>query len=112
MQGEIHRLTFENVIAPEGDETSATALAADKARLAELEAKIAPLQAEIDQLSRQFWVEKGAIQDNGYDLSASRYRQSEQDAAYYEQPQTTLNRMIELERIMHGEITELHAMTA
>lgn len=112
MQGEIHRLTFENVIAPEGDETSATALAADKARLAELEAKIAPLQAEIDQLSRQFWVEKGAIQDNGYDLSASRYRQSEQDAAYYEQPQTTLNRMIELERIMHGEITELQAMTA
>lgn len=112
MQGEIHRLTFESVIAPDGDETVAAALAQDKARLAELEAQIAPLQAKIDQLSRQFWVKKTDIQANGYDLSASRYRQVEQDAAFYEQPQTTLNRLLELERITTQEIAELQAMTA
>jgi type I restriction enzyme M protein len=112
MQGEIHRLTVESVIAPDGDETVATALAHDKARLAELEAQIAPLQSEIDQLSRQFWVKKRVIQANGYDLSASRYRQAEQDAAFYEQPQTTLNRLLALERITTQEIADLQAMTA
>lgn len=112
LQGEINRLTFESAIAPDGDETTAAALAQVKDRLAAIEAQIAPLQAEIDQLGRQFWVKRSAIEANGYDLSASRYRQVEQDAGYYEQPDTTLNRLLELERIMAGEIAELQALAS
>jgi hypothetical protein len=40
---------------------------------------MAPLRAEIDQLNRQFWVTKAQVKANKYDLSASRYRQVEQD---------------------------------
>jgi len=40
--------------------------------------KMAPLQNEINQLNRQFWVSKDQVQANKYDLSASRYRQIEQ----------------------------------
>jgi type I restriction enzyme M protein len=39
-----------------------------------------------DQLNRQFWVERAQVKANKYDLSASRYRQIEQDEAYYQLP--------------------------
>ncbi len=38
-----------------------TALDQAKAELAELEARIAPLQAQVDQLTRQFWVTKEEV---------------------------------------------------
>ena len=41
---------------------------------------------------------------NKYDLSASRYRQAEQDEAYYESPQVTLERLRQLERVMDARI--------
>jgi type I restriction enzyme M protein len=81
-----------------------------KADLATLEARIGPLQSQIDRLSRQFWVTKAQVVANKYDLSASRYRQAEQDEAYYEAPQVTLERLLELERTMAGTINELEAL--
>ena len=41
---------------------------------------------------------------NKYDLSASRYRQAEQDEAYYEAPRVTLARLRQLEQVMDQEI--------
>ena len=75
-----------------------------KADLAALEARIAPLQSQIDRLSRQFWVTKAQVKANKYDLSASRYRQAEQDEAYYESPRVTMERLLELERVMTTEM--------
>jgi type I restriction enzyme M protein len=110
MQAEINRLTFARVIAPAGEEDAAAALAADQTKLDSLQTEIAPLQTEINQLSRQFWVKKKEIQTNGYDLSASRYRQVEQDEAYYEQPQVTMTRLLQLEQVMGAEVRELQGL--
>ncbi|MDH4138716.1 MAG: N-6 DNA methylase, partial [Anaerolineae bacterium] len=102
LQGEINRLTFESVIAPDPKGFSKPL-----GSLANLEALIAPLQAQINQLTRQFWVTKKQVKANNYDLSASRYRQVEQDEAYYEKTQVTLERLLELERVMGEEVQEL-----
>jgi len=102
LQGEINRLTFESVIAedPKG-------FSKPLGSLADLEARIAPLQAQIDQLTRQFWVTRKQVKANNYDLSASRYRQVEPDEAYYEKPQVTMERLLELERVMTQEIHDI-----
>jgi len=114
-------LTFESAIAPDpalsrhseerSDEESPRA-ASDAANdeLADLEAQIAPLQAQMDQLIRQFWVTREQVKANKYDLSASRYRQVEQDEAYYEKPQVTMERLLELERVMGEEIQEIEEL--
>jgi len=81
-----------------------------KADLASLAARIGPLQSQIDRLSRQFWVTKAQVVANKYDLSASRYRQAEQDEAYYEAPRVTMERLLELERVMGEEIRALQGM--
>ncbi len=110
LHAEINRLTFESAIAADGDGETRAALDAAQAELVARDARIAPLQAEIDQLSRQFWVTKQQVKSNKYDLSASRYRQVEQDDAYYEKPQVTLERLLELERVIVEEIQELESM--
>ncbi|HSN73572.1 MAG TPA: N-6 DNA methylase [Anaerolineae bacterium] len=107
LHGEINRLTFESVIAANGDEPIHAELEAAKEQLARLAAQIAPLQREIDQLSRQFWVTKAQVKANGYDLTASRYRQVEQDEAYYEKPQVTMERLRVLDRSMERTMGEL-----
>ncbi|MCP4168383.1 MAG: SAM-dependent DNA methyltransferase [Chloroflexi bacterium] len=107
---EINRLTFESVIAANGDEPIHAELDAAKAELAELEARIAPLQAQIDQLGHQFWVSKAKVQANGYDLTASRYRQVTADEAYYERPKVTLERLLRLDAVMDEEIKTLQEM--
>ena len=104
---EINRLTFENAIAPADDEPTRIALEADKQRLAQLHEQMTPLQAEINQLNRQFWVSKAQVKGNKYDLSASRYRQIEQDEAFYDSPQVTLERLLKLEKVMAVEVEEL-----
>jgi type I restriction enzyme M protein len=107
LQGEINRLTFESVIAPDPDPKG---LEKPLGSLADLEARIAPLQAQINQLTRQFWVARKQVKANNYDLSASRYRQVEQDEAYYEKPQVTMERLLELERVMAEEVRELERL--
>ena len=112
LQAEINRLTFESVIAegpedPEDPKGFGKPLGSANDELAGLDAQIAPLQAQMDQLTRQFWVTRGQVAANKYDLSASRYRQAEQDEVYYEKPQVTLERLLELERVMGEEVREL-----
>ncbi|MEO1400459.1 MAG: hypothetical protein AAFV72_04300 [Cyanobacteria bacterium J06635_1] len=68
------------------------------------------MQAELDQLNRQFWVDKAQVTANKYDLSASRYRQIEQDAVYYEAPKVTMERLLKLEHVMAIEVAELEKL--
>lgn len=110
LEGEIHRLQFEKAISPSGDGPAEEALQTARAQLDELQAQIAPLRSEHHQLARQFWVSREQVQANQYDLSASRYRQVEGEAVYYEQPEVTLERMAQLERVMEKEINELGSL--
>jgi len=103
----INRLTFESVIAPENDGQIHTELETAQQSLSDLQLQISPLQAEINQITRQFWVTKEQVRANNYDLSASRYRQVEQDEVYYEAPQVTMERLLQLEHIMTVEVEEI-----
>ena len=107
----IHRLKFEEVIASDGRAHKARA-AREKAEaeLAELQSRIIPLQTEINQLTRQFWVTKDQVKANKYDLSTSRYRQVEQDEEFYEEPGVTLQRFAKIEATAMGEIAALKEM--
>ena len=122
LQAEINRLQFESVLTAEtrsdAEKTKEklgalsvsavqNALTEAQARLAELQSKIVNPQSEMDRLTRQFWVTKEQVKVNKYDLSASRYRQMEADAAYHEQPSVTLERLAQLESVMLDEIREL-----
>jgi type I restriction enzyme M protein len=103
-QATIHRLLFEEVIATDGDaEKARTARERAESELAELQAKAAPLEAEVNQLGRQFWVSKDQVKGSNYDLSASRYREIEQDDSYYEKPKVTLDRLRQLEKAAEEE---------
>jgi type I restriction enzyme M protein len=104
---EVNRLTFESVIAPEDDTSANEALKNVKEKLSTLENQIAPLQPEYDRLKRYFWVDKADIVKNKYDLSASRYKDAEQDDAYFEKPEVTLERLMNLEKIITSEANQL-----
>lgn len=121
----IHRLKFEEVVAEgrarppgapdartarEKADLSAGALAKAEAELAELQSRITPLQNEINQLTRQFWVGKDQVVAQNYDLSASRYRQIEQDEVYYEKTAVTLDRMRALEQTAEAQVKALEKM--
>ncbi len=119
LEKEINRLTFEHAIANgNGDASDPStplrsaqdALAAMQQRLDKLHDEIAPLQAEMNQLTRQFWVTKEQVAANKYDLSASRYRQIEQDEEFYEEPRVTLERLLKLEDAMSDEARDLSEM--
>jgi type I restriction enzyme M protein len=105
----IHRLKFEEVVSKTADKARAAREKAE-AELAELQSRMTPLQTEINQLTRQFWVTKDQVKANKYDLSASRYRQVEQDAEFYENPNLTLKRLRELETVATSEVAELEKM--
>jgi len=107
----IHRLKFEEVVASDGNEVAArTAREQAEAELAELQSRIAPLENEINQLSRQFWVGKERAKANKYDLSASRYRHIEHDEMFYEIPAVTLERLRQLEAAATNEVVALEKM--
>lgn len=106
LQKEINRAQFENVI----DGQDLSGLGDLTGLIDKLHDQIAPLQAEINQLTRQFWVTKEQVRANKYDLSASRYRQIEQDEEFYEEPQVALERLLKLESVMSAEAKELRGM--
>lgn len=110
LHAEINRLTFESVIAPESEERIHRELETSQRSLSELQGQISPLQAQINQLTRQFWVTKEQVRANHYDLSASRYRQVEQDEVYYESPEVTTERLLKLEKVIGEEIRELGSL--
>lgn len=109
MQAEINRLTFESVIAVEGEEANSARalLEADQIKLDEINARIAPSQAQLEQLTRHFWISKEQVRAHKYDLSASRYREVVQDGVCLETPQVTMERLLTLEKIMTTEINSL-----
>ena len=113
LQGEINRLTFKRAVTPTYDlsKHNEGSLEQVQATLSALNAESAPLQAELDQLNRQFWVTKKQVKEHRYDLSASRYRQVAQDVVYYEDPQVTLERLQRLEQIMAEEVMVLRQMS-
>ena len=111
-QADVHRLTFEQAVAPEGNTHAAAERDRADTELAALADRIHPLQREVNQLTRQFWVDKAQVAANKYDLSASRYRKVERDETYYESPKVTLGRLLELERVMANEARELEALLA
>lgn len=105
----IHRLRFEEAVATEpGDARIAREVA--EVTLGELDSRIAPLQTEINQLTRQFWVEKERLAAYNYDLSASRYRAVERDDTFYEEPAVTLSRLRQLESVTRRDIDELERL--
>jgi type I restriction enzyme M protein len=105
----LNRLTFERVLDEDNAAIEAELKAAQE-NLKALDAQIHTLQHEFNQLSRQFWVTKDQIKGNKYDLSASRYRQIEQDETYYPEPKVTLERMTRLESAIQDGIQELEAL--
>ena len=105
----IHKLKFEEVVADNPDKARETREKAE-AELAELQNRLTPLEKEINQLGRQFWVTKEQVKVYKYDLSASRYRQVEQDEQYYEKPHVTLERLRQLEEVTVGEVAALEEM--
>jgi type I restriction enzyme M protein len=100
---------FEEVVSKTADEAGAAREKAE-AELAELQSRMTPLQTEINQLTRQFWVTKDQVKANKYDLSASRYRQVEQDEEFYDEPRVTLDRLPQLEVAAIGDVAALEGM--
>lgn len=107
LQRDINRLMFESVIAPPDDKMARIALETEERKLAELNERIAPVQKEIHQLGNQFWVTLKDVQANKYDLSASRYRPIESDETFYEEPNVTIERLLQLEQASSAEINSL-----
>ena len=126
LQADVNRLTFELAIDSVSDNLTVPKVGSDKSsrvkesfgtvaeqlqnaqeQLSTLQSLISPPQGELDRLTRQFWVTKVQVKANKYDLSASRYRQVDADAAYHEKPSVTLERLARLEGVMLDEIREL-----
>ena len=106
----IHRLKFEEVVASNDGDKTRTAREKAETELAELNERIGPLETEINQLGRQFWVTKDEVTAQNYDLSASRYRQVEQDEVFHEKPAITLERMLQLEKAAENDVARLKKM--
>jgi type I restriction enzyme M protein len=110
LEATLHRLRFESVIAADGETQIHHDLQAAQTQLTQVQAQIAPLHEEIEQLSRHFRVSRAQVRASGYDLTASRYRQVEQDQAYYETPQVTIERLRQLDQVLQIEMEELEKL--
>ena len=108
VEGEINRLIFEKIVSP-GDDINGE-LDELKSKLDNLLVEISKFQDPIDQLSRQFWVSKTRVQENKYDLSASRYREIDQDETYHEEPSVTIERLLKLENVMANEVEQINQL--
>jgi type I restriction enzyme M protein len=98
LEREINRLKFESAIANRDKETAKQALDDAQTKLDELFDDLNPLNEQIDSITRFFWVNKAQVADNKYDLSASRYRDMQQDEVFYEEPIVTAQRIKTLEK--------------
>ena len=107
----IHRLKFEEVISSDPDQARSSREKAET-ELSNLQARIAPLQAEINQLDRQFWVDKKQVVANNYDLSTSRYRNVKRDEEFLESPTVTLGRLTALEHHAAEQAAQLQEFLA
>lgn len=98
LERDIHRLKFEAAIAERDDDTPQTALTARQTELDALFAELNPLKWQIDSYTRFFRVGREQVKANKYDLSASRYREIQQDDVFYEDPTVTAERIKTLEK--------------
>jgi type I restriction enzyme M protein len=105
----IHRLKFDEVVADNSDKARAAREKAE-AELVDLQKRIAPLEAEINQLGRQFWVEKKQVVANKYDLSANRYRDVEHEEEFREKPAVTLKRLSTLAQHTTKQVAKLEVL--
>ena len=106
----IHRLKFEEILATNDGDKARTAREKAEAEMAELQSRAAPLQQEINQLTRQFWVSKDQVKAKKYDLSASCYRHIVKDDVFYERPSVTLGRLRQLEAVATKEVAAIETM--
>jgi type I restriction enzyme M protein len=108
-QAIIHRLKFEEVIYTKPAKVCSAREKAE-AELAKLQSFMDPMQKEINQLTRQFWITKDQVKAKNYDLSASRYRQVEQKEVFYEKSTVTLEQMRRLETATNQVLSILGTM--
>jgi type I restriction enzyme M protein len=110
-QQTIHRLKFEQVTSDSPDKVR-TEREKFESELDALHARIAPLESEINQLGRQFWVEKKDVVANKYDLSVGRYREVEHEEQFIEKPAITLERLTALEQHAGKQVAKLTKLLA
>ncbi len=75
-----------------------------------LQSQIEPLQRDINQLNRQFWVSKEQVRERNYDLSASRYRHPEQDDLLFESPSVILERLEKAEILLVEGVSDIKTL--
>ena len=110
LDGELNRLQFEQVIAEDGNTAAAKALAEIKQEMEMLQGQMAPLKGQLDRLGRQFWVSKKQVKANKYDLSASRYRNVQQDETFHEDAAVTVQRLRRLESVIEEQLLNIEEL--
>jgi type I restriction enzyme M protein len=107
-QTAIQQFRFERAVADDPREAS-TRLDKAEAELAALQRRASPLVAEINQLSRQFWVTKGQLVAHDYDFSAARYRDWEEPQVFGEEPGVLLERLRKLGSVTQERLAAVEA---
>ncbi|MCL2321367.1 MAG: type I restriction-modification system subunit M [Oscillospiraceae bacterium] len=65
---------------------------------------------EPSKSDKWFFVDKGTIVENGYDLSINKYKEVEYEEKIYEDPKVKIKRILELEEEIIRELRELEGM--
>jgi type I restriction enzyme M protein len=68
------------------------------------------IETDGDRAQKAFFVPKGEIEANGYDLSINRYKSVEYEEVSYEPPKIILGKLKGLEAEIHQDFAELEAM--
>ena len=68
------------------------------------------METDCDRTQKAFFVPKGEIEANGYDLSINRYKSVEYEEVSYEPPKVILGKLKGLEAEIHQDLAELEAM--
>lgn len=110
LEKSMHVLRFEAAMAANNDFSASQKLDKTIDRVDSLIQEMKPWQQEINQINRQFWVSKKDLRESKYNLSANAYRTYESTGVYYEPHETTLKRLLELEKRISQELLEVGAL--
>jgi type I restriction enzyme M protein len=108
-QAAIHNLKFAEVISGDNDGARRARQEAE-AELANLKARSDPLAHEINQLTRQFWVSKEQIVANNYQLSPDKFRYTEDEETFLEDPSLTVAKLKQLDDVARHDLSELETL--
>jgi len=111
LQAAIHQLRFDEVVAAEPKTVQEARLRAEQ-ELRELELVIDPIGGELDQISRQFWVDKERIARAKYDLSPSRYRPEAPGDQFVAPPTATVRLLKQLGEFETRQLSVIEQMLA